>query len=50
MKDLRWTLQAFFGEVTNEKSAKKLNKGTHQFLPKRLTKNLLPFPIELFKA
>jgi len=26
IKDLRWTLQAFFGEVTNEKTAKKLTK------------------------
>jgi len=31
MKDLRWTLQAFFGEVTNEKSAKKLTKAIINF-------------------
>jgi hypothetical protein len=31
MKDLRWTLRAFFGEVTNEKSAKKLTKALINF-------------------
>ena len=31
MKDLRWTLQAFFGEVTSEKTAKKLTKALINF-------------------
>jgi len=31
MKDLRWTLQAFFGEVTSDKSAKKLTKALINF-------------------
>ncbi len=31
IKDLRWTLQAFFGEVTDEKSAKKLTKALINF-------------------
>ena len=34
MKDLRWTLQAFFGEVTDEKSAKKLTKALNNFYRK----------------
>jgi hypothetical protein len=34
MKDLRWTLQAFFGEVTDEKSAKKLTKALINFYRK----------------
>ena len=34
MKDLRWTLQAFFGEVTDEKSAKKLTKALINFYQK----------------
>lgn len=34
MKDLRWTLQAFFGEVTDEKSAKKLTKALISFYQK----------------
>jgi len=34
MKDLRWTLQAFFGEVTDEKSAKKLTKALINFYHK----------------
>jgi len=31
MKDLRWTLQAFFGEVTSKKTAKKLTKALIDF-------------------
>jgi hypothetical protein len=34
MKDLRWTLQAFFGEVTDEKSAKRLTKALINFYKK----------------